>query len=356
MWSNFLAKNPGYQVPSAKYSSVSSINEANRILNSGRMAGAIPEDIVPTRGGMTAAAGVSDAGVIADTYAATQPKSLEQRYLDLRAKNGLDELEKRAKELLDDENAILAQKRQRILNAQNDLVSIDVINGRVGQIEAQEDARLSSIKAIRDGYINEITKKNEAIAKQMGFAKDDQTTRYTNAYRAATLAIQAGNHELAVQRALSNLPAGRSITINGTKYQGLAENDAAKIVQTTDPSGNTYVVGVDPTGKILYRTFVGRERVPGGGGGGGGAESPQKELSRIKAEQELSFIKNRDQYVRGKDGNYYLKTDISSTAKNADESSWFGGASETEILADPSAYGLEPAYFKSAGSVADGAQ
>lgn len=155
----------------------------------------------------------------------------------------------------------------------------------------------------------------------------DNDTRYNQLFQMLQLQIQqegtAFNQEIALANMAMNLPENRSITINGVTYKGLKENDNLNVIQFTDSSGKTYVIGVDKTtGAQKYKQYIGTSSV-----GGGSQITPVQELANYNATRELASNKQyADMLAKGEidiaydeKGNsfYYDKPAYDEAYKNA---------------------------------------
>jgi len=120
----------------------------------------------------------------------------------------------------------------------------------------------------------------------------DANNRYTRLFSMLQLQIQQEgtefNQELALNQLALQIPEGRSMTINGNTVTGLKENDNLNVVQFTDASGKTYVVGVDKkTGAEKYKTYIGTAKVSGSG-------TEDQSVDLDTALYWLSLVKNKD--------------------------------------------------------------
>lgn len=120
----------------------------------------------------------------------------------------------------------------------------------------------------------------------------DANNRYTRLFSMLQLQIQEQgtefNQELALNQLALQIPEGRSMTINGNTVTGLKEDDNLNVVQFTDASGKTYVVGVDKkTGQEKYKTYIGTAKVSGSG-------TEDQSVDLDTALYWLSLVKNKD--------------------------------------------------------------
>lgn len=132
-----------------------------------------------------------------------------------------------------------------------------------------------------------LTNLKENASNLLQVRTKDNDTRYNNLFQMLQLQIQqegtAFNQEIALANVAMSLPENRSITINGVTYKGLKENDNLNVIQFTDKSGKTYVIGVDKkTGAEQYRQYIGTSST------GGSSTSPVTELANWNATRELA--------------------------------------------------------------------
>lgn len=176
------------------------------------------------------------------------------------------------------------------------------------------DSYVNALAAVRGDQILKLKRANQrdldtATAQLTGLKENaanllqvrtkDTDTRYNQLFQMLQLQIQqegtAFNQETAIANITMNLPENRSITIAGTTYKGLKENDNLNVVQFTDAAHNTYVIGVDKkTGKQVYKQLLGKSPA----GGGSGAQSATTILSNYKATEELNQMKEITEGVK----------------------------------------------------------
>lgn len=123
----------------------------------------------------------------------------------------------------------------------------------------------------------------------------DADTRYNNLFNMLQLQIQqegtAFNQQVALANIAMQLPEGRTMQIGDTVVKGLKENDNLNVVQFTEADGSTYVIGVDKkTGEQKYKSFIGRQRVPGSG------TAATQQMNLDEALYWLSLVKGTDKY------------------------------------------------------------
>ena len=186
-----------------------------------------------------------------------------------------------------------------------------------------------------DSANSTLTNLKENATNLLNVRTKDNDSRYNQMFQMLQLQIQqegtAFNQEIALANMAMNLPENRSITINGVTYKGLKENDNLNVIQFTDSSGKTYVIGVDKTtGAQKYKQYIGTSST-----GGGSALTPVQELANYNATRELASTK---QYAEALDqglidiaydekGNsfYYDKPAYDEAYKNATTGFLWGG-------------------------------
>lgn len=144
-----------------------------------------------------------------------------------------------------------------------------------------------------DAATSNLTSLKENAANLLQVRVKDADTRYNQLFQTLQLQIQqegtAFNQEVALANIKMSLPENRTITIGGNTLKGLKENDNLNVVQFTDASGKTYVIGVDKTnGKQIYKQYIGTAKV----GGSGTVTTPVQELANYNATNELARTKD----------------------------------------------------------------
>lgn len=168
------------------------------------------------------------------------------------------------------------------------------------------DSYISALAAVRGDKILKLQRANQrnldtATAVLAGLKENaanllqvrvkDSDTRYNQLFQMLQLQIQqegtAFNQEIALANIAMNLPENRTITIGGTTYKGLKENDNLNVIQFTDASHKTYVIGVDKkTGAQVYKQYIGTSP-----SGTGSVTTPVQELANYNATNELASAK-----------------------------------------------------------------
>lgn len=174
-------------------------------------------------------------------------------------KSKLDEYDQQLEELKDDIRAEVEGEATDSYISALAAVRGDKILRAKRSVQRDYDTALSNYNSLRENANNLL---NVRIK--------DADTRYNQLFSMLQLQIQqqgtAFNQELALNQLALQIPEGRSMTIAGNTVTGLREDDNLNVVQFTDASGKTYVIGMDKkTGKEVYKTYVGTAKVAGSG-------------------------------------------------------------------------------------------
>lgn len=144
-----------------------------------------------------------------------------------------------------------------------------------------------------------LTNAREEAGALLQVKMNDNNNRYNRLFSMLQLQVQQEgtqfNQQMALLTAAQQIPEGRSITLpDGTTVKGMKENDNLNVVQFTDASKKTYVIGVDKkTGQEVYRTFIGNAP----SSGSGSENTLVKQLAEYKAGQELEYQKEMDDLI-----------------------------------------------------------
>jgi hypothetical protein len=180
-----------------------------------------------------------------------------------------------------------------------------------------------------------LTNAREEANALLQIKMNDSNNRYNRLFSMLQLQIQqegtAFNQQMALLTAAQNMPEGRSITLpDGSVVKGMKENDNLNVVQFTDASKKTYVIGVDKkTGQEVYRTFIGNAPASGS------AEKPMtavQQLAEYQATQELEYQKEINDLLDTGDvdiaydekGNAFYYDKKAMDDYNANKSWWVG--------------------------------
>lgn len=155
--------------------------------------------------------------------------SAEKTFEDLRDEYGIERLEEDLTTLQDEERELSAYKRQRV-NAQLDKpVTLGVIEGRVGEVERQENERIDSVQREIAYKSSQLETKYNVINTVMSLRQTD----YQNAYQEYTtkfsqavsminvLEARAGREEAREDRQRQNARADLQILWTAAQERGL---------------------------------------------------------------------------------------------------------------------------------------
>lgn len=219
--------------------------------------------------------------IYTELYNTDEMKSAQSEAIKYKTKN--DEYDQQLEDLKDDiRKEVEGEAPESYINA------LATVRGdKILKLKRANQRDLDAANAV-------VTNLKENASNLLQVRVKDADTRYNQLFQTLQLQIQqegtAFNQEVALANIQMNLPENRSITIGGTTYKGLKENDNLNVVQFTEAGGKTYVIGVDKaTGKQMYKQYIGTAREPSSGSGS--AWSAVKELAEYNATQELARTK-----------------------------------------------------------------
>lgn len=162
---------------------------ANSYINANQdadIADANAKDEAPTRGSTTTPPPVKSlfdtfteyTGKTSITPNSKNPKApkYENTYNDLRREYGIGGLEDGLNELQAEEDELVARRRERTNAERDKTVAMNVITGRVGEVERQESERLDYVVRQKQQLTNQLATANSAIENIMNFRKLDYDT------------------------------------------------------------------------------------------------------------------------------------------------------------------------------------
>ena len=237
-------------------------------------------------------------------------------------KTKLDEYEDQLEELKDD----IRKEVEGEASASYISALATVRGGNILKLQKQAQRGYETALAI---LTNARTEANALLQVKM----NDSNNRYNRMFSMLQLQIQqegtAFNQQMALLTAAQNMPEGRSITMpDGSVVKGMKENDNLNVVQFTDASKKTYVIGVDKkTGQEVYRTFIGNAPASGGS-----TQTAVQALAEYNATQELSYQKEINELLEtgavdisyDEKGNAFYY-DKQAMDKYNDDKKWFQG-------------------------------
>lgn len=153
--------------------------------------------------------------------------------------------------------------------------------------------RKVALVAEQRNLIAQYNAEKENAANVLQFTLRDNENRYNRLFQMLQFTAQrdqnAFANELAIFNAIKDIPAGRSVTINGKTYEGKSETANLNVVQFTDASGNITVVGIDKqTGEVKYTKVIGKAKVAGSGTAAD--SSYAKKLSELRAQLDYETL------------------------------------------------------------------
>lgn len=259
------------------YSQVRTIKDANEVINAGQDKDIIDEE---KKGAppVKPYAGLLD--IFKDITTAIKPKTaapelpqFEQKFTDLRTKYGVEGLESQLSELKAQEDALYAQQRTRTAAERGKPVAMNVISGRVGEVERQEAERIDAIQRQIRNVSDQLNTKYKMIDTYMKLADMD----YDNASAAydrdfsnnlSIFNVVRGideSQKTDEERLIDNARANAQIVINAmtTKnltYDQLSEDEQLNLTKLSVQAG----LGADffatvmnvSTGKEILTTIV----------------------------------------------------------------------------------------------------
>jgi len=192
-----------------------------------------------------------------ELFNSPEMKSAQEEVNTLKSK--LDEYDQQLEELKDDIRAEVEGEATDSYISALAAVRGDKILRAKRSVQRDYDTALANYNGLRENANN-----------LLNVRVKDADTRYNQLFSMLQLQIQqqgtSFNQELALNQLAMQIPEGRSMTIAGTTVTGLKENDNLNVVQFTDASGKTYVIGMDKkTGQQVYKTYVGTAKVAGSG-------------------------------------------------------------------------------------------
>lgn len=206
-------------------------------------------------------------------------KTAQEEVNTLKAK--LDEYDQQLEELKDDIRAEVEGEATDSYISALAAVRGDKILRAKRSVQRDYDTALANYNGLKENANN-----------LLNVRVKDADTRYNQLFSMLQLQIQqqgtAFNQELALNQLALQIPEGRSMTIGGSTVTGLKENDNLNVVQFTDASGKTYVIGMDKkTGQEAYKTYIGTAKVAGSG-----TPTPVIDLETAKSWLQLAIKKD----------------------------------------------------------------
>jgi LysM repeat protein len=246
---NLPGGNTGSQV--ADYSSVASMADANNVINETQT-----EDANTLAGGNEVPTRKTVDEIMADLTTKVTPKTTkpEADFTDLitnyRSEYGVTALETQLDELRAQEQDLMAQKQARVTAERGKSVAMNVIEGRIGQVEQQENERIGLVQRSIANATNQLNTKYNIINTLMKAEESD----YNNAvdkydkemannisiFNAARGIDEANKSE--IERQQDNARSNAQIALNayseaGTTYDSLSANEQTNLTKMGVQSG-----------------------------------------------------------------------------------------------------------------------
>lgn len=174
----YAVANYGYKPPTnggTDFSNVNSIADANSAINSNQaadVASGSADQAPPTRTTIEDIMAGIKSTIAPATPAPTAP-NLTQTMADARTKYGVTDLENSLNDLKAQEQEIYDQKKSRITAERGKSVAMNVISGRIGQVEQQENERLAVIQRGIATATNQLNTKYNVIDSLMKTTQAD---------------------------------------------------------------------------------------------------------------------------------------------------------------------------------------
>lgn len=172
-----------------------------------------------------------------------KPKAVDftQTLLSYRSEYGVDALEKQLDDLRAQEEELLATKRTRTATERGKTVATNVIEGRVGEVERQENERIAAVQRNITNATNQLNTKYNIIntlmkTKELDYNNavgnyDKQMSNNISIFNAARGIDEANKTEL--ERAQDNARSNAQIVINTMTSRGLTYDQISPTEQTT---------------------------------------------------------------------------------------------------------------------------
>ena len=177
----YNAYQDGTSSPVSDFSGVQSVADANAIINSNQTAdinNAKTTEAVPVR------KTVSDViKEISSTITPSTPKPVAPNYTDamntFKTQYGVTDLENQLNTLKTHQDQLYADKQARTNNEKGKTVAMNVIEGRVGEVEQQENERIAAVERSINNVTNQLNTKYNIVDTLMKTKEMDYNTAVT---------------------------------------------------------------------------------------------------------------------------------------------------------------------------------
>lgn len=236
------AESKGWRPPSVP-SGVTDPQTANDIINSQQNADILAktegEDVV-TRKSVDEIMQEIRSSITPEIEKPTAP-NYEESLRDLRTEYGIDPLENNLNSLNSQLQELMARREARIASEADKTVSMDVIAGRISEVERQENERIAAIERSIQNVTNQLNTKYNVVNSLMGAKELDYKTSAA-AYDAQmqqniTLFNAAQNIEESLkteeQRAIDSARSSAQILVNAYSTAGISYDKLTPAQQST---------------------------------------------------------------------------------------------------------------------------
>lgn len=209
-------------------------------------------------------------GLLPTSPAPTAP-NLTEMYAKYRQDNNLDSLEAEIRDLTAEEDSIIAARRQRTSMERDKPVATNVMAGRVGEVERQENERLDAVSRFKARKVEELTSRQQTVQIMMNLtqqdyqnAKADYDTKFTQAMNVIELVRGIRKDQLdEQQKATDNARANLTVYANALKdgsvdLNSMSSDQRAQLnkleMQSGFPIGFLSSIKKDPKADIISTT------------------------------------------------------------------------------------------------------
>lgn len=283
--------------------------------------------------------------ILPDRQAPEAP-NFEETYAKLRQQYGVTDLENTLNDLTLQARTIQATTRQRVDVETGKPVAMNVIEGRVSEVEKQQNERLDAVLRETEYYSNQVKNSYaviDSIMKLKDMDYDNAKASYDSEFDRTLKVLQYGQdaEDAALSREKQASDAARAnlqiiynnITAGGADFDSLAPADIATIaklevqsglpqgfIQTLksknpkadivssstrqDSSGAKYtdiVMRGEDGAMTVQSIYLGKERLPESAGGGKPTEAETERSARSKVSGYLNGRTGSDGYVAPED-------------------------------------------------------
>lgn len=243
----------GTSSPVPDYSNVNSIADANNVINANQQTNIDnnkTNEVVPTRKTVSdVIKEISTAITPTKNVAPTAPNYTESLNT-FRTQYGVADLENQLNTLKSEQDQLYATRQARINNERNKTVAMNVIEGRIGEVEQQENERIANIERSIANVTNQLNTKYNIVdtlmkTKEMDYnsavtAYDKEMANNISMFNTAKNLLDEEKSELEHDEdtARSNAQIILSSYINaGRTYNNLSESEKVNLTKLGVQSG-----------------------------------------------------------------------------------------------------------------------